>query len=61
MNLVDRYIGRSVALGVFSVLLALLVLMGFFELLAELEDVNPAYTTLQGLHVRGPDSASLHL
>lgn len=47
MNLVDGYIGRAVALGVFSVLLALLVLMGFFELLAELEDVNPAYTTLK--------------
>ena len=45
MNLIDRYIGLSVTLGVFSVLLSLLVLMGFFELLAELEDVNAAYTT----------------
>jgi len=45
MDLIDRYIGRSVALGVFGVLLGLLVLMGFFELLAELEDVTPAYTT----------------
>ena len=45
MNLLDRYIGLSVALGVFSVLLSLLVLMGFFELLAELEEVTADYTT----------------
>jgi lipopolysaccharide export system permease protein len=45
MKLIDRYIALAVALGVFSVLLSLLVLMGFFELLAELEDVTPAYTT----------------
>lgn len=46
MSLIDRYIGVTVALGVFGVLSALLVLMGFFELLAELEDVTPAYTTV---------------
>jgi lipopolysaccharide export system permease protein len=47
MKLIDRYIGLSVSLGVFGVLLSLLVLMGFFELLAELEDVNAASTTVK--------------
>jgi lipopolysaccharide export system permease protein len=45
IKLVDRYIGSSVTIGVFSVLLLLLVLMGFFELLGELEDVRRDYTT----------------
>ncbi|MEN8178674.1 MAG: LPS export ABC transporter permease LptG [Pseudomonadota bacterium] len=45
ISLIDRYIGLSVALGVFSVLMLLLVLMGFFELLAELDDVERGYTT----------------
>ncbi len=45
ISLVDRYIGISVALGVFSVLVLLLVLTGFFELLAELDDVERGYTT----------------
>ncbi|MEN8166676.1 MAG: LPS export ABC transporter permease LptG [Pseudomonadota bacterium] len=46
IKLVDRYIGGSVTIGVFSVLLLLLVLMGFFELLGELEDVKRDYTTV---------------
>ncbi len=45
ISLLDRYIGTSVAVGVFSVLMLLLVLMGFFELLAELDDVERGYTT----------------
>ncbi len=45
ISLIDRYIGTSVAVGVFSVLMLLLVLMGFFELLAELDDVERGYTT----------------
>lgn len=45
ISLVDRYIGVSVAWGVFSVLVLLLVLMGFFELLAEMDDVERGYTT----------------
>jgi lipopolysaccharide export system permease protein len=45
ISLIDRYIGTSVAVGVFSVLMLLLVLMGFFELLAELDDVVRGYTT----------------
>ena len=44
-SMIDRYIGGAVALGVFSVLFLLLVLMGFFELLNELEDVKRGYTT----------------
>ena len=47
ISIIDRYIGKSVATGVFSVLLLLLVLMGFFELLAELDDVEKGYTTLK--------------
>ena len=45
MKILDRYIGRAVAFGVFGVLLLLLVLMGFFELLNELEEVGQGYTT----------------
>lgn len=47
ISLVDRYIGVTVTLGVFAVLLLLLVLMGFFELLAELDDVERGYTTVK--------------
>ncbi|MEW8258102.1 MAG: LPS export ABC transporter permease LptG [Candidatus Thiodiazotropha taylori] len=41
----DRYIGRSVLTGVLAVMLLLLVLIGFFEVVAELEDVERGYTT----------------
>ncbi|MEW8624981.1 MAG: LPS export ABC transporter permease LptG [Candidatus Thiodiazotropha sp.] len=40
----DRYIGRSVLTGVVAVMLLLLVLIGFFEVVAELEDVERGYT-----------------
>ncbi|MEJ2693890.1 MAG: LptF/LptG family permease, partial [Candidatus Thiodiazotropha sp.] len=42
----DRYIGRAVLLGITVVLALLLVLVGFFEVIAELEDVERAYTSL---------------
>jgi lipopolysaccharide export system permease protein len=44
-SLLDRYIGRTVLLGIVAVLVLLLVLIGFFELIAELEDVEGGYTT----------------
>ncbi|MDJ0808304.1 MAG: LPS export ABC transporter permease LptG [Gammaproteobacteria bacterium] len=47
ISLIDRHIGLSVATGVFAVLMLLLVLMGFFELLAELDDVERGYTTMK--------------
>jgi lipopolysaccharide export system permease protein len=45
ISTLDRYIGRSVLTAVVSVMLLLLVLIGFFEVLAELEDVQRGYTT----------------
>lgn len=44
-TLIDRYIGRTVLVGIVAVLALLLVLIGFFELVAELEDVKGGYTT----------------
>jgi lipopolysaccharide export system permease protein len=44
-SLIDRYIGRTVLAGIVGVLALLLVLIGFFELIAELEDVKDGYTT----------------
>ncbi|MBL3590544.1 MAG: LPS export ABC transporter permease LptG [gamma proteobacterium endosymbiont of Lamellibrachia anaximandri] len=47
-NLLDRYIGRSVALGMLMVLALLLVLLGFFSVLGELEEVGKgSYTTVK--------------
>lgn len=46
ISLLDRYIGRAVLLGIVGVLALLLVLVGFFEVIAELEDVERDYTTL---------------
>jgi lipopolysaccharide export system permease protein len=45
ISILDRYIGRSVLLSILGVLLLLLVLIGFFEVVAELEDVKRGYTT----------------
>ncbi|MCU7906927.1 MAG: LPS export ABC transporter permease LptG [Candidatus Thiodiazotropha sp. (ex Epidulcina cf. delphinae)] len=45
MSVFDRYIGRAVLMGVLAVLALLLVLIGFFEVIAELEDVERGYTT----------------
>jgi lipopolysaccharide export system permease protein len=45
ITLLDRYIGRAVLLSITAVLLLLLVLIGFFEVVAELEDVKGDYTT----------------
>ncbi|PVV26359.1 MAG: LPS export ABC transporter permease LptG, partial [gamma proteobacterium symbiont of Ctena orbiculata] len=45
MSLLDRYIGRTVLIGIVGVLALLLVLIGFFELVAELEEVEGGYTT----------------
>jgi lipopolysaccharide export system permease protein len=45
ITLIDRYIGRTVLLGIVGVLALLLVLIGFFELVAELEEVERGYTT----------------
>jgi len=47
LTLIDRYIGRVVTFGVISVLLLLLVLLGFFELLAELDSVESDYTAVK--------------
>ncbi len=46
ITLFDRYIGRAVLLGIVSVLALLLVLIGFFEVIGELEDVEKGYTTM---------------
>lgn len=46
ITLIDRYIGRAVLLGIVSVLALLLVLIGFFEVIAELEDVEKGYTSM---------------
>ena len=45
ISLLDRYIGRAVLLGILSVLLLLLVLLGFFEVVSELDEVERDYTT----------------
>ncbi|PVV16058.1 MAG: LPS export ABC transporter permease LptG [gamma proteobacterium symbiont of Ctena orbiculata] len=45
MTLFDRYIGGTVLIGIVSVMALLLVLIGFFELVAELEEVKRGYTT----------------
>ncbi|MEW8508196.1 MAG: LPS export ABC transporter permease LptG [Candidatus Thiodiazotropha sp.] len=44
ISLLDRYIARSVLIGIVGVMALLLVLIGFFELVAELEDVAGGYT-----------------
>lgn len=45
ITLFDRYIGRTVLIGIVAVMALLLVLIGFFELVAELEEVKRGYTT----------------
>lgn len=45
ISILDRYIGRAVLTAILGVLLLLLVLIGFFEVVAELEDVELGYTT----------------
>jgi lipopolysaccharide export system permease protein len=45
ITILDRYIGRAVLIGILAVLLLLVVLIGFFEVVAELEDVERDYTT----------------
>ena len=45
ISILDRYIGRAVLTGILAVLALLLVLIGFFEVVAELEDVERGYTT----------------
>ncbi|MES9993156.1 MAG: LPS export ABC transporter permease LptG, partial [Candidatus Thiodiazotropha sp.] len=44
ITLFDRYIGRTVLIGIVGVMALLLVLIGFFELVAELEEVEDGYT-----------------
>ena len=46
ISLIDRYIGRAVLWGIVSVLLLLLVLLAFFEVVAELEEVEQGYTSM---------------
>ncbi len=46
ISLLDRYIGRAVLLSILAVLALLLVLIGFFEVIAELEDVARGYTSM---------------
>jgi lipopolysaccharide export system permease protein len=46
ISLLDRHIGRAVLLSIVAVMALLLVLVGFFEVIAELEDVAQGYTTL---------------
>jgi lipopolysaccharide export system permease protein len=46
ISLLDRYIGRAVLFGITAVLALLLVLIGFFEVIAELEDVTGGYTSM---------------
>ncbi|MEJ2590335.1 MAG: LPS export ABC transporter permease LptG [Candidatus Thiodiazotropha sp.] len=45
ISLLDRYIGRAVLLSIIAVLVLLLVLIGFFQVLTELEEVGKDYTT----------------
>jgi len=52
ISLFDRYIGRLVLISIVAVLLLLLVLIAFFELISELEDVERGYTAgMAYLHV----------
>ncbi|MET0090867.1 MAG: LPS export ABC transporter permease LptG [Candidatus Thiodiazotropha sp.] len=44
ISLFDRYIGRAVLLPILGVMALLLVLIGFFEVVTELEDVERGYT-----------------
>jgi lipopolysaccharide export system permease protein len=46
ISLLDRYIGRAVLVSIVAVLALLLVLVGFFEVIAELEDVKGGYTSM---------------
>jgi lipopolysaccharide export system permease protein len=46
ISLIDRYIGRVVLLSIVAVLALLLVLIGFFEVIAELEEVEQGYTSM---------------
>jgi lipopolysaccharide export system permease protein len=46
ISLLDRYIGRAVLLSIVAVLALLLVLVGFFEVIDELEDVKQGYTSM---------------
>ena len=45
ITLFDRYIGRAVLFGILAVILLLLVLLGFFEVISELDEVERGYTT----------------
>ncbi|MET0064983.1 MAG: LPS export ABC transporter permease LptG [Candidatus Thiodiazotropha sp.] len=44
ISIIDRYIGRAVLISILAVMSLLLVLIGFFEVVAELEDVARGYT-----------------
>lgn len=46
ISLIDRYIGRAVLLGILAVLVLLLVLLAFFEVIAELDEVEKGYTSM---------------
>jgi len=46
ITLIDRYIGRAVLMSILGVLALLLVLIGFFEVIDELEDVSGNYTSM---------------
>jgi lipopolysaccharide export system permease protein len=45
ISILDRYIGRVVLIGILGVLSILLLLIGFFGVVTELEDVERGYTT----------------
>jgi lipopolysaccharide export system permease protein len=45
ISLLDRYIGRTVLLSIVAVLALLLVLIGFFAVISELDEVEKGYTT----------------
>jgi lipopolysaccharide export system permease protein len=45
ISLFDRYIGRAVLFSILSVLLLLLVLLGFFDVVSELDEVERGYTS----------------
>jgi len=52
ISLFDRYIGRLVLISIIAVIMLLLVLIGFFEVISELEDVEQGYTSgMAYLHV----------
>jgi lipopolysaccharide export system permease protein len=46
ISLLDRYIGRTVLFSIVAVMALLLVLVGFFEVISELEDVKRGYTSM---------------